>query len=76
MYTDKKKETIKKYLKKQKQITLRVPKEHWTSIQMYAAIKGKSVNTFIRELIDKDIEKNGYTYEQLEKIYKDVHIKK
>lgn len=57
---DKYKDTKDKYLKeKVDEFKIRVPKGQKQVIQDFAKSKGKSLNAFVYELIQKEIEKEG-----------------
>lgn len=53
--TDEQKDSLKKYMKKIKDIKLRVPEEYLQSIQEHAKSKGMSVNQLVISLLEKDM---------------------
>lgn len=53
--TDKQKDSLKEYMKKIKDIKLRVPEEYLKPIQEHAKSKGMSVNQLIISLLEKDM---------------------
>lgn len=53
--TDKQKDSLKEYMKKIKEIKLRVPEEYLKPIQKHAKSKGMSVNQLIISLLEKDM---------------------
>ena len=53
--TDKQKESLEKYMKKIKDIKLRVPEEYLDPIKQHAKAKGMSVNQLIISLLEKDM---------------------
>ncbi len=53
--TDKQKDSLKKYMKKIKDIKLRVPEEYLEPIKEHAKSKGMSVNQLVISLLEKDM---------------------
>ena len=53
--TDEQKDSLKKYMKKIKDIKLRVPEEYLQPIQEHAKSKGMSVNQLVISLLEKDM---------------------
>lgn len=53
--TDKQKDSLKEYMKKIKDIKLRVPGEYLQPIKDHAKSKGMSVNQLIISLLEKDM---------------------
>ena len=53
--TDKQKDSLEKYMKKIKDIKLRVPEEYLDPIKQHAKAKGMSVNQLIISLLEKDM---------------------
>lgn len=53
--TDKQKDSLKEYMKKIKDIKLRVPEEYLEPIKKHAKSKGMSVNQLIISLLEKDM---------------------
>lgn len=53
--TDKQKDSLKEYMKKIKDIKLRVPEEYLQPIKDHAKSKGMSVNHLIISLLEKDM---------------------
>jgi predicted DNA binding CopG/RHH family protein len=53
--TDKQKDSLKEYMKKIKDIKLRVPEEYLEPIKSYAKSKGMSVNQLIISLLEKEM---------------------
>ena len=53
--TDKQKDSLKEYMKKIKDIKLRVPEEYLKPIQEHAKKKGMSVNQLVISLLEKDM---------------------
>lgn len=53
--TDKQKDSLKEYMKKIKDIKLRVPEEYLKPIQEHAKQKGMSVNQLVISLLEKDM---------------------
>lgn len=53
--TDKQKDSLKEYMKKIKDIKLRVPEEYLQPIKDHAKSKGMSVNQLIISLLEKDM---------------------
>lgn len=53
--TDKQKDSLKEYMKKIKDIKLRVPEEYLQTIKDHAKSKGMSVNQLIISLLEKDM---------------------
>ena len=53
--TDKQKDSLKEYMKKIKDIKLRVPEEYLQPIKDHAKSKGVSVNQLIISLLEKDM---------------------
>lgn len=51
------------YQKNYDQVSLRVPKGRREKIQMYAEEQGKSLNGYIVDLIQEDMEKVGHSLE-------------
>lgn len=49
----------KRYLEKQDTFPIRVPKGQKNAIMAYAARKGKSLNSYVTDLIDKDMTENS-----------------
>lgn len=54
--TDKQKESLKEYMKKIKDIKLRVPEEYLQLIKKHAEKKGMSINQLVISLLEKDME--------------------
>ncbi len=53
--TDKQKDSLKEYMKKIKDIKLRVPEEYLQPIKEHAKAKGMSVNQLVISLLEKDM---------------------
>lgn len=53
--TDKQKDSLKQYMKKIKDIKLRVPEEYLNPIKKHAEKKGMSVNQLVISLLEKDM---------------------
>lgn len=53
--TDKQKDSLKEYMKKIKDIKLRVPEEYLQPIKDHAKSKGMSVNQLVISLLEKDM---------------------
>lgn len=53
--TDKQKDSLKEYMKKIKDIKLRVPEEYLKPIQEHAKKKRMSVNQLVISLLEKDM---------------------
>lgn len=53
--TDKQKDSLKEYMKKIKDIKLRVPEEYLQLIKDHAKSKGMSVNQLVISLLEKDM---------------------
>ena len=53
--TDKQKDSLKEYMKKIKDIKLRVPEEYLQPIKEHAKTKGMSVNQLVISLLEKDM---------------------
>ena len=53
--TDKQKNSLKEYMKKIKDIKLRVPEEYLQPIKEHAKAKGMSVNQLVISLLEKDM---------------------
>lgn len=53
--TDKQKDSLKEYMKKIKDIKLRVPEEYLQPIKEHAKSKGMSINQLIISLLEKDM---------------------
>lgn len=53
--TEKQKDSLKEYMKKIKDIKLRVPEEYLEPIKDYAKKKGMSVNQLVISLLEKDM---------------------
>lgn len=53
--TDKQKDSLKEYMKKIKDIKLRVPEEYLQPIKDHAKGKGMSVNQLVISLLEKDM---------------------
>ncbi len=53
--TDKQKDSLKEYMKKIKDIKLRVPEEYLQSIKDHAKSKGMSMNQLVISLLEKDM---------------------
>ena len=53
--TDKQKDSLKEYMKKIKDIKLRVPEEYLKPIKEHAKAKGMSVNQLVISLLEKDM---------------------
>ena len=53
--TEKQKDSLKEYMKKIKDIKLRVPEEYLQPIKDHAKSKGMSVNQLIISLLEKDM---------------------
>ena len=53
--TDKQKDSLKQYMKKIKDIKLRVPEEYLQPIKDHAEAKGMSVNQLVISLLEKDM---------------------
>lgn len=53
--TDKQKDSLKEYMKKIKDIKLRVPEKYLQSIKDHAKAKGMSVNQLVISLLEKDM---------------------
>jgi predicted DNA binding CopG/RHH family protein len=53
--TDKQKDSLKEYMKKIKDIKLRVPEEYLEPIKEYAKSKGMSVNQLVISLLEKEM---------------------
>lgn len=53
--TDKQKDSLKEYMKKIKDIKLRVPEEYLEPIKAHAKSKGMSVNQLVISLLEKDM---------------------
>lgn len=53
--TDEQKDSLNKYMKKIKDIKLRVPEEYLQPIQEHAKSKGMSVNQLVISLLEKDM---------------------
>ena len=53
--TDKQKDSLKEYMKKIKDIKLRVPEEYLQPIKDHGKSKGMSVNQLIISLLEKDM---------------------
>lgn len=52
---DEQKDSLKKYMKKIKDIKLRVPEEYLEPIKKHAEKKGMSVNQLVISLLEKDM---------------------
>ncbi len=59
MATEAQKKAVSKYDQKFKRIVIRVPIGKDKEIEAFAKAKGKSVNAYITELIQKDMESGG-----------------
>ena len=53
--TDKQKDSLKEYMKKIKDIKLRVPEEYLQPIKEHAKAKGMSVNQLVISLLEKNM---------------------
>lgn len=53
--TEKQKDSLKEYMKKIKDIKLRVPEEYLEPIKNHAKQKGMSVNQLVISLLEKDM---------------------
>ena len=53
--TDNQKDSLKKYMKKIKDIKLRVPEEYLDPIKKHAESKGMSINQLVISLLEKDM---------------------
>lgn len=53
--TEKQKDSLKEYMKKIKDIKLRVPEEYLEPIKEHAQSKGMSINQLIISLLEKDM---------------------
>ena len=53
--TDKQKDSLKEYMKKIKDIKLRVPEEYLQPIKEHAKAKGMRVNQLVISLLEKDM---------------------
>ena len=53
--TEEQKDSLKKYMKKIKDIKLRVPEEYLEPIKKHAEQKGMSVNQLVISLLEKDM---------------------
>lgn len=53
--TDKQKDSLKEYMKKIKEIKLRVPEEYLEPIKQHAKSKNMSVNQLVISLLEKDM---------------------
>ena len=53
--TDKQKDSLKEYMKKIKDIKLRVPEEYLEPIKEHAKKKGMSINQLVISLLEKDM---------------------
>ena len=53
--TDKQKDSLKEYMKKIKDIKVRVPEEYLEPIKEHAKKKGMSVNQLVISLLEKDM---------------------
>ena len=53
--TDEQKDSLKEYMKKIKDIKLRVPEEYLQPIKEHAKAKGMSVNQLVISLLEKDM---------------------
>ena len=53
--TEKQKDSLKEYMKKIKDIQLRVPEEYLQPIKAHAESKGMSVNQLVISLLEKDM---------------------
>lgn len=53
--TDEQKDSLKKYMKKIKDIKLRVPEEYLQPIKDHAESKGMSINQLVISLLEKDM---------------------
>lgn len=53
--TDRQKDSLKEYMKKIKDIKLRVPEEYLQPIKEHAKAKGMSVNQLVISLLEKDM---------------------
>ena len=69
--TDKQKDSLKEYMKKIKEIKLRVPEEYLEPIKQHAKSKGVSVNQLIISLLEKDMGMDIVTIREQNKQSKD-----
>lgn len=65
--TEKQKDSLKKYMKKIKDIKLRVPEEYLEPIKKHAKSKGMSVNQLVISLLEKDMGINIVTVREQNK---------
>lgn len=73
--TDKQKDSLKEYMKKIKDIKLRVPEEYLEPIKEHAKKKGMSVNQLIISLLEKDMEMDIVTIREQNKQIKESEEK-
>jgi len=60
-YSKSSNKAVQQYIKKAyDQVSLRVPKGQREKIQEHAEREGKSLNSYILQLIEKDMEKSGH----------------
>lgn len=65
--TEKQKDSLKEYMKKIKDIKIRVPEEYLKPIQEHAKKKGMSVNQLVISLLEKDMGMNIVTIREQNK---------
>lgn len=68
-YTDAQKKASMKYLaQKTDDISLRVPKGYKDKYKAYAKSKGISLTKLIMELIEKDMQGNGFAFDDMNEV--------